>query len=258
MPSAALLLAAMICGCKAPSPQVVVYAALDREFSEPSLNDFANSSGVQVLAKYDDESTKTVGLTNIIIQESSRPRCDVFWNNEILNTLRLEQKGLLDVYRSPAAKAFPEMWRSPNGTWHGFAARARVILANTQRLEADSRPNSVLELANDRWRGQAGLAKPLFGTTATHAAVLFAVWGPQRAQQFFAAAKANMRIMAGNKHVAQAVGVGEADLGFADQLIAVHQRASFRSLAKRPRLITTCRTEPSPSLRPRLCTSARQ
>ena len=49
-----------------------------------------------MLAKYDDESTKTVGLTNVIIQEAGRPRCDVFWNNEILNTLRLEEKGLLE------------------------------------------------------------------------------------------------------------------------------------------------------------------
>ena len=115
----------MLFGCwSPPGQQVVVYSALDREFSEPVLDDFSKATGIHVLAKYDDESTKTVGLTNILIQEASRPRCDVFWNNEILNTLRLEQKGLIEAYRSPAAATYPEMYRSPDGTWHGFAARA--------------------------------------------------------------------------------------------------------------------------------------
>src|SRR6187401_3604955 len=108
-------------GCwRAATPEVVVYSALDREFAEPVLNDFTRASGIRVLAKYDDESTKTVGLTSALIQEAGRPRCDLFWNNEILNTLRLEQKGLLAAYRSPAAASYPEIYRSPEGMWHGF------------------------------------------------------------------------------------------------------------------------------------------
>src|SRR5438876_1646684 len=108
-----------LAGCwSSRQSEVVVYAALDREFSEPVLNDFTKATGIRVLAKYDEESTKTVGLTNVLIQEKSRPRCDVFWNNEILNTLRLEKQGLLDSYRSQAAEAYPEMYRSADGTWH--------------------------------------------------------------------------------------------------------------------------------------------
>ena len=56
-------------------------------------DDFEKASGIRVLPKYDVESTKTVGLTAAIIAEAARPRCDVFWNNEILNTLRLEAEG---------------------------------------------------------------------------------------------------------------------------------------------------------------------
>src|SRR5438876_10746924 len=116
-----------LAGCwSSRQSEVVVYAALDREFSEPVLADFSKATGIRVLAKYDEESTKTVGLTNVLIQESSRPRCDVFWNNEVLNTVRLEQKGLLAAYRSPAGAPFPEMYRAADGQWHGFAARARI------------------------------------------------------------------------------------------------------------------------------------
>src|SRR5262245_28371305 len=125
------------------SGEAVVYAALDREFSEPVLAEFSKASGVRALAKYDDESTKSVGLTSILIQEAGRPRCDVFWNNEILNTLRLEKRGLLEVYRSPQSAAYSEMFRSPGGTWCGFAARARILIVNTKLVPEDQRPKSI-------------------------------------------------------------------------------------------------------------------
>jgi iron(III) transport system substrate-binding protein len=204
-------------GCTSGQPEVVVYTALDREFSEPVLNDFSKSVGVKVLPKYDDESTKTVGLTNILIQEAGRPRCDVFWNNEVLNTLRLEQKGLLDAYHSPAAKAYPEMYRSPNGAWHGFAGRARVLIVNTNQVKEDERPKSIYDLANAKWKGKVGVARPIAGTTATHAAVLYAALGEETAKEFFRSLKANgVRILGGNKQVAQACAGGEIAFGLTD------------------------------------------
>ena len=85
----------------------MVYSALDREFSEPILERFTQETRIRALPKYDLESAKTVGLTSAIIAEASRPRCDVFWNNEILNTLRLKEQGLLEVYHSPLADTYP-------------------------------------------------------------------------------------------------------------------------------------------------------
>jgi iron(III) transport system substrate-binding protein len=208
----------LVAGCwSAGQPQVVVYAALDREFSEPVLSDFENTAGIRVLAKYDDESTKTVGLTNVIIQETNRPRCDVFWNNEILNTLRLEQNGLLEVYRSPTAEAYPEMYRSPSGTWHGFAGRARVLIVNTDLVKGSERPKSIYDLADPKWKGKSAIARPVAGTTASHAAVLFASLGEQRAKDFFRSLRANdIQVLGGNKQVAQACAAGQIAFGLTD------------------------------------------
>jgi iron(III) transport system substrate-binding protein len=207
-----------ITGCWAnKQPTVVVYAALDREFSEPVLNDFEKATGIHVLAKYDDESTKTVGLTNVIMQEANRPRCDVFWNNEILNTLRLEQKGLLDAYHSPAAAAYPEMYRSADGTWHGFAARARVLIVNTQHVKENEQPTSIYDLADSKWKGKTAIARPVAGTTATHAACLFAALGEEKAKEFFSSLRANeIKILGGNKQVAQACAAGQISFGLTD------------------------------------------
>jgi len=208
----------LLAGCSFDSSdEVVVYTALDREFSESVLDRFTSESRIRTLPKYDIESTKTVGLTSAIMAEASRPRCDVFWNNEILNTLRLQEKGLLEAYRSPAAASYPEMYRDPQGHWHGFAARARILIVNRNEVPESERPKSIHDLLDPKWKGKIGIAKPLFGTTATHAACLFAQWGDDEAKEFFTRLKANgVKVMSGNKQVAMAAGTGEIAFGLTD------------------------------------------
>jgi iron(III) transport system substrate-binding protein len=203
------------CGSSQP-PEVVVYTALDEEFSKPIFASFTDATGIVVNRAFDVESTKTVGLANRIVEESKRPRCDLFWNNEILNTLRLERQGLLRPYNSLPAAAYPASVRSPEGLWYGFAARARVLVVNVNRVPEERRPKSIRDLTDPQWYEQCGIAKPLFGTTVTHAACLFAVWGDEAAKEFLHGVKRNARIMSGNKQVAQAVASGSIAFGLTD------------------------------------------
>jgi iron(III) transport system substrate-binding protein len=197
--------------------KVVIYCALDREFSEPILTGFGAKTGIEVSGKYDVESTKTVGLTSILMAEATSPRCDVFWNNEILNTLRLKEKGLLAPFHPPHAADLPESYRAADGTWYGFAARARVLIVNKHLVPEAERPKSMAELADPKWKGRIGMAKPLFGTTATHAACLFSAWGDEKATAYFRALKANnIQILSGNKQVATDVGAGKFAVGMTD------------------------------------------
>jgi iron(III) transport system substrate-binding protein len=219
-------------GCWGSSgPEVVCYTALDRDFSEPVFQQFEKDTGIQVLPKYDQESTKTVGLTNTLLAEQEHPRCDVFWNNEILNTLRLEKRGLLDVYVPPTAAGFPGEFRAAEGTWHGFAARARVLVVNTNLVPEADVPDSIEDLCDVKWKDKVGIAKPLFGTTASHAACLFAYWGDERAKDYFRRVKANARIMSGNKAVAEAVGSGGLAFGLTDTDDAIIEKDAGRPVA---------------------------
>jgi iron(III) transport system substrate-binding protein len=207
----------LLAGCGPAKDEVVIYTALDREFSEPILKDFTATTNIEVLPKYDVESTKTVGLTQAIISEANRPRCDVFWNNEILNTLRLEEQGLVEVYESPIGQEYPAAFRAVDGKWYGLAARARVLLVNKDLVKEDELPTSIYDLADEKWRGKTGIAKPLAGTTATHAACLFAAMGEEKAKEFFHKLKANeVQILGGNKQVAQAVSAGKIAFGLTD------------------------------------------
>jgi len=214
----AILMLIPIQGCrKTEQPVVVIYTALDRMFSEPILDEFERTTGIRVLAKYDTEATKTVGLVNAIRSEKDRPRCDVFWNNEVVNTIRLKDEGLLELYRPQAADVFPDEFRDPSGYWSGFAARARVLIVNTNLVAHGEEPNSIHDLADPRWKGMTGIAKPLFGTTATHAACLFAELGREEAEMFFRGLKENeVRVESGNKSVALSVTAGRLAFGLTD------------------------------------------
>lgn len=213
---AVLLALALSVGCgdtsQAPR-EVVVYTALDREFSEPILQAFEARTGIAVRAKYDTEATKSVGLTNALRNEKNRPRCDVFWNNEILNTIRLADEGLLDAYVPQQTANYPETFYDKAGAWSGFATRARILIVNTDLVAAAEMPTSIYAMTDPKWKGKTGIAKPLFGTTATHAACLFAALGETEATAWFAALKENdVRILMGNKQVA--IGVADGDLAF--------------------------------------------
>jgi iron(III) transport system substrate-binding protein len=211
---------------------LVVYTALDREFSAPILEAYDQRVGVRILPRFDVESTKTVGLTNLIIAEAQRPRCDLFWNNEILNTIRLKEKGLLEPFQPTHAAELPDTFKDRDGTWYGFAARARVLLINTSVVADTDRPRGIRDLLHPRWKGKTAIAKPLFGTTATHAACLFAAWGPDQAKTYFTDLKANgVQVLSGNKQVAQAVGSGQVALGLTDTDDAMGELAAGSPVA---------------------------
>jgi iron(III) transport system substrate-binding protein len=214
----ACLFVVLFSGCwSASESEVVVYTAQDEEFAKPIFDEFTSRNAITVRPKFDAESTKTVGLVTDLIQESNRPRADVFWNNEILNTLRLEKRGLLESFSPEIARSYPPMDRAPNGDWHGFAARARILIVNTNLVKPGERPQSIEDLADAKWKAKTGMAKPLFGSTASHAACLFAVWGDDRAKSYFRRLKENqIQVLGGNKQVAVEVGQGRLAFGLTD------------------------------------------
>ncbi|TWT30326.1 putative binding protein component of ABC iron transporter precursor [Posidoniimonas corsicana] len=203
-------------GSQPANQEVVVYTALDQEFSKPIFDAFTRQTGITVKPKFDGESTKTTGLVSALIAEKDRPRCDVFWNNEALHTLRLKELGMLAPYPSPAAADYPADAQGPAGAWHGFAARARVLIVNTNIIAEARRPDSINDIIDAQWYDRVGVAKPLFGTTATHAACLFVALGEGDAKDFFEGVKRNARILSGNRQVARAVASGQLAFGLTD------------------------------------------
>lgn len=200
-----------------PRKTVVVYTCLDQIYAEPVLEEFQRRTNIEVRAVYDAEAAKTTGLVNRLIARRDEPDCDVFWNNEIIQTERLARMGLLARYESPQAKRFPEQFRDEQGRWTGFAARMRVIIYNTQMISPQKVPKSLGDFILPKWRSQAAIARPFFGTTLTHMAVLHQKWGPNRLSDYLAALRANdVALCLGNATVRDMVAAGERAFGLTD------------------------------------------
>jgi len=199
---------------------LVVYCALDQVHSEDLIRRFQEESGLSVRVEFDTEATKTVGLVGRIREEAGRPRCDVFWNNEIANTVALAGEGLLQAYDSPSARDVPEEFRDPGRRWTGFAARARVLIVNTDLMDPGE-VHGMDDLLDSRWAGRVGMARPLTGTTLTHVTALFGVLGEERATDLLTRIEAANRageldLTSGNATLMKKVRDGKLHWGWTD------------------------------------------
>ena len=203
------------CRARAALREVVVYCSLDEPYARPILEEYQRRSGVRVVPLFDTEATKSVGLAQRIRAERARPRADVFWSSEAVRLIQLKLDGILAPYVSPSAAGIPAPFRDPGGEWTGFAARARVIVYNTQRVKQP--PRSILDVARPEWRGEVALSDPRAGSAATEAASLFGVLGPPRAEAFYRDLKQlGARIVDGNSVAAEWTARGETEIGLTD------------------------------------------
>ena len=199
------------------SREVVLYCSVDQGIAEPIIAEFENQSGIKVLARFDTEASKTVGLIQRIKAEAASPVADVFWSSEIFHTIRLARDSLLEPYRSDATRDWPALYADAEGRWYGFALRGRVIAYSMERVSAEDAPKSLEDVLDGKWKGRLVMAAPEFGTTGGDVASWFAHYGDARARQILDGLKANdIRIVAGNSTAVRMVATGQADVCFTD------------------------------------------
>jgi iron(III) transport system substrate-binding protein len=200
-----------------PRDALVVYCAHDSRFSEKILRDFEKRSGVPIAIRFDTEATKSLGLVELLIREKDAPRCDVFWNNELLGTLDLQERGVMEPYRGAGFARIPAAFKDPDGHWTGFAARLRVLIGPGPMTDNGpavrlSRGDLALPDAS-----RMAVAKPLYGTTLTHYTALWRAWGSGRLQAWHRDwRRRGVRELNGNAAVKDAVATGACDFGFTD------------------------------------------
>lgn len=197
--------------------EVVVYSSVDEIFARPITLRFEEETGIAVRVVPDTEETKSAGLLNRLIAEQARPQADVFWSGDPVRAEILKARGISEAYDSPAAEGLPRDYSDPDGHWTGFSARARILIYNTNLVAPTQAPESVLDLADPRFRDQAVIANPLFGTTSMHAAALFEVLGDAGAREFFDGFIANGGvILSSNGEVRRRVAAGDFAIGITD------------------------------------------
>jgi iron(III) transport system substrate-binding protein len=210
------------CGPASTAPsEVVLYTSVDAYLLPPVVRRFEDRTGLKVRVVTDTETTKTTGLVQRLIGERDNPRCDVWWSSEALGTIALARAGVLDPFTSAQEQALAGPWpshlRASDGTWYGFAQRARVIAYNTDLVRPEDAPRRLRDLVDPRWKGKVGIARPQFGTTRTHVAAIIALHGESAAREWLRALRDNnIRLYDGNASVVRALSQGEIHVGLTD------------------------------------------
>jgi iron(III) transport system substrate-binding protein len=210
-----MLLLASGCSQK-NSQQIVIYTSVDRHLAQPIFQQFEAHTGTTVLAVFDSEANKTVGLYQRLISERGHPRADVFWNSEILHTRLLAQKGIIDALPTLVSAQFVDSDSNPTH-WRDVAIRARALVLNHQISETANAPWSLFLLTDPRFKNKAGIANPRYGTTKTHFAYLLQHWGDERFRHWLELLKHNgVVLLPGNAQVRDYVARGTLLIGLTD------------------------------------------
>lgn len=204
-------------GCE-KKEQVVVYTAVDQVYADKIFEEFEEKTGIEVMPVYDTEANKTTGLVNRIIAEKENPVCDVFWNNEFIQTIDLEKKSMLQPYESLSATTIPDYYKSEDSYWTAMGGRARVLLVNNDLLEKTEFPSSIMDFVSDQYEGQElAIAYPMFGTTRTMAAAIYAQYGQEQGKEYFQKiVDKGVQVVDGNSVTKDMAATGQVAIGFTD------------------------------------------
>jgi len=198
-----------------PKGALVVYCSHDSIYSEEILRDFERRTAIQVVIRFDTEATKSLGLVNLLIAEKDGPQCDVFWNNEVLGTMRLRDEGVLAHYTGAGYQRIPDSFKDAEGYWTGFAARLRVGIMNTA---------TAIPVQHDPISEESGadlsdmaIAKPLYGTSLTHySALWYELGGEQFKDWHNDRVKRGLLVVNGNAVVKNLTAEGQCRYGWTD------------------------------------------
>ncbi|MCS7305122.1 MAG: extracellular solute-binding protein [Thermoguttaceae bacterium] len=225
---ACLVAAIGLWGCQwRSSNEVVVYTTLAKELVEPIFQKFTAKTGIQVKRLGPEDVGCPPELLHPVQKEQGRPSWDLVWHVEPVQMALLREKNLLAAYNWPQTERFSQWAKSPDGRWHGLAARARVLLLYSPAFKdqrPDQMPSSILDLANPKYRGKVAMADPNSPTSAAHVACLFALWGLERTKQFLSQLRENqVQFFHSEADTAQQVAEGRCLLALTDSDQAIRQ-----------------------------------
>ncbi len=169
---------------------------------------FEKQTSMKVNIRSDDEAT----LANQILQEGQSSPADVFYTENTPALEPLREQGLLAPIAPSTLASVPARYSSAQGDWVGrLGARVGARLQHRPGQPAEL-PNSILELAEPKWKGKLGFApsetdfQPLITSITKFD-------GTAAAEKWLKALKANSKIYPDNETVVAQVNNGESAVG---------------------------------------------
>ncbi|MCB9886692.1 MAG: extracellular solute-binding protein [Planctomycetes bacterium] len=198
-------------------PQLVLFTSVGERVVRPAVAPFEQATGIDVQIRRVPRRTGPAAAE--LLREFDAAHGDIWWCQETLTTDALCRAGAFAKMEPPpaAAAGIDVRYHDADGMWFGFAARARILMINTDLVPGGARPRSMWDLLDARWRGKVVLARPTSGTTLFHLLALQDALGRSEAERFLdGLARNDCLVASGDGQLAAMIGAGQAALGLTD------------------------------------------
>lgn len=188
--------------------QLTLYSAQHEDLVTAMVEGFAKETGIDVVIR----SGSDFELGNQLVQEGAASPADVFLTENSPAMTLVAGKGLFAPLDAATVGQVPPQYVSSGKDWVGFAARSTVLAYNPGLQPERDLPDSIMDLADPRWKGQVGIAAAGADFQAIVSAVL-ATEGDAATATWLKGLKANAKVYRSNVAVMAAVNSGEVRTG---------------------------------------------
>jgi iron(III) transport system substrate-binding protein len=224
--AAAVATSFAVTSCSDDGQTLTIYSGRTENLIAPILEDFAESTGIDVEVRYG----QSADLALLIDQEGERSPADVFLSQSPGAIGFLAEDDRLVAIPSDTLELVDPSLRSSAGTWVGMSGRIRTLVYNSDLVDPATLPASVLDLTDERFRGQVALA-PANGSFQDFVTALRETQGDDVASEWLAGMAANdAQVYADNTAIVQAVGRGEVPMGLVNHYYNHRAKAEDPSL----------------------------
>jgi iron(III) transport system substrate-binding protein len=206
---AALSLATGAATAPSQVTSLTIYSGREQALVKLIMDRFTKETGIQLNVRY----ASSTSLATALVEEGRNSPADVYWSQEPGTLGLVGSRGLLARLPQATVGKVPSRFSTPSRRWVGTSGRSRVLVYNTNELQASELPASVWGLTNAKWKDRIGIAP----TNASFQAFLGAtirLFGEARVRAWLEGLEANgVRFYPNNTTVVQAVGRGDVEVG---------------------------------------------
>jgi iron(III) transport system substrate-binding protein len=207
--------------------RVTIYSGRTQELISPLLEDFADQSGISVDVRWGESAD----LALLISEEGDKSPADVFLSQSPGAMGFIDSQKLLTRLPDSILEQVPERFRATDGDWVGTSGRVRVLVYNTEAVDASELPQSVYDVTEPKYRGRVGIAPPN-ASFLDFVTAMRELTSDDETLEWLEALKANdVRTYQNNIAIVDAVNRGEIDFGLVNHYYNEQAKAEDPGLA---------------------------
>ena len=155
-------------------------------------------------------------LADEILQEGSGSPADVYLTENSPELMILTQHHLLAELPPSITHEIPSRYDSPTGNWVGVAVRVSALAYDPARVSAAQLPASIMDLAQQEWKGKVAMA-PTDSDFVPLVGAVIATYGTSATKSWLAGLKRNSSIYQDDESVVATVDRGQSAVGIINQ-----------------------------------------